>query len=799
MFTELVAAGTSAYRRTRRTSSLGLVLASNGQPAPAPNHHAVCTTLDAAQRNYVTPLINHACSVAAQHLADTPLATTTQAAVEMVTNFQRDQVDPWIDRTLDASAALLRDHLLPLLPARVRTVRMETLPLLGDARRQHARLLAGADAEDPTPEEQALRRQLAVCVATFAFTSAAAVVAPPLMVLSLPGLFYINRWVLTQGYHCLVHERRFGIMALGSIVTTAMLVLGKFWMLSLWCLLFIPSEMLILKTRRRSRQRLVNSLGETPPFVWVQSNDSEMRLPFEQLQAGDVVVVGAGETIPIDGTIVSGTANIDQHMLTGEAQPAEKSRGDAVYAATIVLSGRLHIRVEQAGNTTVASQIGEILHRTADYHTRTELRGLHLAETMALPMLLLGAATLPLLGPTSAVAVMCCPVGYHVRLSGPISILNFLYIAAEHGILIKDGRALEALATVDTVVFDKTGTLTHEQPHVGGVHAAGGYDEHTVLQLAAAAETRQSHPIAHAILHEAHMRQLVIPTLDEATYVPGYGLRVGLRDGRTVRVGSTRFMDAEGMEIPTTLQAVQDVCQQHGHALVYVAVDDRLAGAIELHTTIRPEIAGVVTALHERGLHLVIMSGDQPHPTLNLARQLGIDHAFAEVLPQEKASLVAKLQREGRTVCFVGDGINDAIALKQAHVSVSLRGATTIATDTAQVVLMDKTLQQMPLLLDLAQQLHQNMQRNLLATIVPGVTNIASVGLLHTGVLAAAMISTVGMTSGVVNALLPLVRHTLQPPPALPDVPVTGEHPPMCHSFQPAWNVDESAWHVSAL
>lgn len=762
---------TPIYRRNQRKQPLVHVLAASGQPTPPPHSQDVLTRLDAMQRAHVTPLIDRICNAAETHLAGTPLATTTEAAVALVADFQRDQVDPLIDRACEASTALLRDYLLPLLPTSTLTLKGANLPLIGDPRRQHTRLLASADAtsDDPTPEEQALRRQMAVCVATFAFTSAAAIVAPPLMLLSVPGLLYMTSSFLTASYREIVQERRIGSMAYGSVVNLSTLAIGKIWELALWFMIFVPANVLIARTRHRSLQRLVNILGETPRFVWVVCNGSETRLPFEQLQIGDSVVVGAGETIPIDGTILTGTASIDQHMLTGEAQPVEKSRGDAVYAATIVLAGRLHIRVEQAGVATVAAQIGTVLNQTANYHTTTELRSQQLAEVLTLPMLLLSGATLLLLGPISAVAMITCAIGYHIRLSGPISIMNFLYIAAEQGILVKDGRALETLAQVDTVVFDKTGTLTHEQPHIGGVHPCPGYDDQSVLQLAAAAETRQTHPIAHAILHEASTRELAIPALDGAAYEPGYGLRVRLQDGRTVRVGSWRFMQAEGIDIPAAVEAVQGTCHQHGHALVYVGVDDHLAGAIELHTTVRPEVAATVAALQQRGLHLAIISGDQPQPTVNLAHQLGIDHVFAEVLPQEKASLVASLQREGRTVCFVGDGINDSIALKQADVSISLRGATTIATDAAQVVLMDASLQQLPTLFALAQQMDENMQRNVLAATLPGLCNIASVYFLHTGIVTATLFSTAGMASGVLNAMAPLLRHMLQTPPALPD------------------------------
>jgi Cu2+-exporting ATPase len=695
------------------------------------------------------------------------LLERAEATLQILDDVQQTYIDPLIDKATATSLSFVRTHLLPLLPASIRTIHLEHMPIIGDARKQYAHILFGADAEEePTAEELALRRQLAVCIATFGYTSLAALVAPPLMVLSIPGMLYMVGWFYHGSYRQLVYERHFGVMTLASISVTGMFLLGEFWALALWSMLFIPANILVTKTRRKSRQQLVNMLGETPRFVWVQYNGSEVRIPFEHLQSDDIIVVGAGETIPVDGTITHGNASIDQHVLTGEAQPVEKTSGERVYAATVVLAGRLHVHVEQAGDATVAAQIGMVLARTANYHPTLQLRGWQLAESLVLPMAVLGIATLPVLGPTSAVAVITCGIGVQMRMSAPISVLNVLHMATDYGILVKDGRVLELLTQVDTVVFDKTGTLTHEQPHVNTIHCYGDYQQHDVLQLAATAETRQSHPIAHAILHEAQTQQLAFLPLDDTTFQPGYGLCVQLTDGRQVRVGSARFLQQEGIGLPVVAQATLDECHTQGHALVFVAVNDELAGAIELHTTIRSEITAVVQNLHQRGLHLVIISGDHAHPTERLAHELGIDEYFAEVLPQQKASLVEELQRRGRTVCFVGDGINDSIALKRADVSVSLRGATTVAMDTAQVVLMDESLAQLPRLFDLAHELERNMQGNFLAATVPGTINIGSVYLLHTGVMAANLLATAGLVTGLANAMVPLLKHR---PPAMRD------------------------------
>ena len=260
---------------------------------------------------------------------------------------------------------------------------------------------------------------------------------------------------------------------------------------------------------------------------------------------------------------------------------------------------------------------------------------------------------------------------------------------------------MELLKDVDTVIFDKTGTLTLDQPEIGDIHTCAEENVDTVLAYAAAAEHRQTHPIARAILAEASKRRVPVPEVDGARYEMGFGLSVQL-DDQLIRVGSERYMSLEQIAIPCGIQSVLDTGQENGNSLVMVAVDDQLVGAIELRAALRPEVKAVVAELCERQLRIVILSGDQEEPTRKLARELGISSYYANTFPEEKASRVAQLQAEGRSVCFVGDGINDSISLKKANVSISLRGASTAAMDSAQIVLMDQGLRQLPFILNLS-------------------------------------------------------------------------------------------------
>ena len=411
-----------------------------------------------------------------------------------------------------------------------------------------------------------------------------------------------------------------------------------------------------------------------------------------------------------------------------------------------------------AGDETVAAKIGDVLNKTASYQLALQSKGSKICHDFALPTLLMSALALTTLGPESGLAILNSSFGVTIRMSSPVTMLNLLNIASQNAILLKDGRSLDLLSEVDTVVFDKTGTLTLVRPDVARVVPLEGFATEPLLALAAAAERGQSHPIALAIVAEAEGRGIVIPEIDQARYEVGYGIKVVI-DGLSVLVGSDRFMALEGMTLPPELLEAQVEAHRRGNSLVLVAVDGRLGGAIELEPTIRPEAHEVLNALRQRGLDLVVISGDQEEPTRDLAKRLGMDRYFANILPEGKASLVEQLQDEGHIVCFVGDGINDSIALKKSNVSVSLRGSTTVATDAAQIVLMQESLQQLPFLFDLGDDMERGTRLGLIAGMVPGVITVGGVFLLGWGYLSTIGLSLLGLSSGMAAAVYPLYKY----------------------------------------
>ena len=616
-------------------------------------------------------------------------------------------------------------------------------------------------AEELAATNREIDHYLVVSGTGFGLAAAGALFSPPLTLLGLACTLYVTLPIFQDTYHSIVKERRLRASVLDSVAVLGAFAAKYYTLMAFSSGLYFLGKKLLLKTEDHSRKKLVSIFEQQPRAVWLWRDEVEVQVPFETVQCGNVLVVNAGEVIPADGVIVDGLASIDQHRLTGESQPAEKSLGEPVFAATVVLSGRILVKVERAGSDTVAAQIGDILARTADYRYAIEARSQQLADRSVLPTLAISSLAALTQGLVSGVAVVSSNFSEVLRVASPLGMLSYLTVATQNGILIKDGRSLELLREVNTVVFDKTGTLTLEQPELAQIYCCQTLTETDVLTYAAAAEHRQAHPIARAIQQAAIERCLKLPSLDHASYEVGYGLRVRLGEER-ICVGSDRFMALEQIAIPNDLKAIQENAHDQGHSMVYVAVNEQLAGAIELRPTIRPEAPEVIRQLQERGIRLYIISGDHEQPTRNLAAQLGITDYFAEVLPEDKAGLVEQLQQSGNSVCFVGDGINDAIALKKAQVSVSIRGASTIATDTAQIVLMDGTLTNLSYLFQLAQDLNANLERTLALTVGPGVICIGGIFFFHFGILSSVLLFNLSLLASVTNAILPLIQSETQ-------------------------------------
>ncbi|MGH3885169.1 MAG: HAD-IC family P-type ATPase, partial [Pseudonocardiaceae bacterium] len=426
-------------------------------------------------------------------------------------------------------------------------------PRLGRKRQaQLAEISGGGGAMVIADDERKLNRYIAAAAVSMG-TAIVGFVYPPFFPLTVASAIYAGMRIFKNGYNALVHERKLRLDVIGSLYLVCAFVGGFFFPASFGLFAYYLSEKLVLITQDRSYQSLINIFGQQPRTVWQRVDNVEVEVPLESVQAGDTLVIQAGQVIPVDGVITDGIGTIDQHMLTGESQPAEKGKGDLVLTSTFVTAGRIFVRVEKTGQETAAGQIGVMLNKTASYQANIVSKGEQVADKWVPPTIALALVALPVAGYEYMVAVLGSTIGLNIKLTAPIALHNFLNVAANHGILVKDGRSLELLKGVDTVVFDKTGTLTLDEPRIAHIHTCTDLEADRVLMYAAAAEHRQTHPIARAILAESAHRGLSLPTIDHAQYEMGYGQSVRLEE-LLIRVGSERYMALEDIALPAGIQ-----------------------------------------------------------------------------------------------------------------------------------------------------------------------------------------------------------------------------------------------------
>jgi heavy metal translocating P-type ATPase len=612
-----------------------------------------------------------------------------------------------------------------------------------------------AGAENPKKLDR-LDLHLSICTASLPLAAFAQFAMPPLLPVAAVVFAYTSIPTFKEARAVLVDERRLGVDVLDAIVVVGCLGTMSIFPGAMLCWCLGLGKVLVKRTQDNSKKLLLNAFGKQPRYCWLYKDGVEVQVSLDKLQQADVIVVNTGEVVPVDGVVVEGMSMIDQHALTGESTPAEKGVGDRVFASTLMVAGKMYVSVEKSGSDTASARISQILNDSAGYKLSSQHKGEVMADRAVIPTLAIGGVGLAAMGPAGCVAVLNSDFGTGIRMAAPLAMLSSLALCANKGILVKDGRALELMNEIDTVLFDKTGTLTRERPEVGRMIASEGFDGTQILRYAAAAEKKFHHPIALAILHKARELELDLPEIDDTQYKVGYGITVHL-EGHTVLVGSNRFMELEGIGMTPEVAEALAASHLEGNTMVMVGIDGRLGGAIELQSAVRPEVKDIVAGLRKRGVkHLAIISGDHEAPTRKLAELLGMDRYFAQVLPADKADYVAKLQAEGRKVCFVGDGINDSIALKKANVSISLRGASTIATDTAHIIFLEEGLSKLCELKDISKELDRNVKRSWQLILAPNILCIVGVFTLGFGIMASVITNNVAAMAALGNGLLPL-------------------------------------------
>jgi heavy metal translocating P-type ATPase len=470
----------------------------------------------------------------------------------------------------------------------------------------------------------------------------------------------------------------------------------------------------------------------------------EEEVDVSALKVGDAVLVKPGEKVPLDGLVLSGVSAIDEAMLTGESLPVSKRQGDAVYGATLNQEGALTIRVTKIGEQTALSQIIRLVRdaqgkKAPIQHLADKVSGLFVPvvilialATFAAWMLSGGGLEKALLAGVSVLVIACpCALG----LATPTAIMVGTGSGARRGILIKSGEALEHAHGIDTVVFDKTGTLTEGKPHVTNIIACVG-EENDVLRYAASLEMHSEHPIAKAVVSAARERSLALETPENASAVPGKGIR-GRVGGKTVEVGGAALIPA----LPAACQGEADRSEAAGSTVVRVMVDGAVIGIVAVADTVKSDAPSAVSALSVRGIRVIMLTGDNEPTAKAIAAQLGIADVHANVLPGDKAAVVKRLQADGRKVAFVGDGINDAPALTQADLGIALGTGSDIAIEAGDVVLVNGSPTKAVEALILARQTFTVIRQNLFWAFLYNILAIplAALGLLTPMIAAAAM------------------------------------------------------------
>lgn len=472
------------------------------------------------------------------------------------------------------------------------------------------------------------------------------------------------------------------------------------------------------KARGRAFAALSSLMALQPEVAYLirsVDQDQGILIPVEQVRIGEWVRVLPGEKIPIDGEIIQGETTVDESMLTGEAIPVLKTPGDEVNAGTINQSGVITLSVTRTGSQTTLAQIITLvevaqmhkapLQKLADTVAGYFAYGVMVIAALTFTVWLLSGASLLLsLKLAIAVLVIACPCA--LGLATPTAILVGTSIGAEKGILIKGGDVLEQAQRLDTIVFDKTGTLTLGKPIVTACLPINGEIEaQELLRLAASVEKGTNHPLARAILEAAQQQELSLEVADDYYTAPGLGVRATFA-GETIYLGNQEWLTQQGI----TLNQIEEIPEA---SIVYVAKEKILLGAIALQDSLRPDTQATIKQLQNMGLTVVLMTGDRDTVAKAIASQLGITQVFAEVKPQHKASLIQSLQAAQHVVAMVGDGINDAPALAQADVSITLLGSTSVALETADIVLISPKLQDIVAAIKLSRATYAKICQNL--------------------------------------------------------------------------------------
>lgn len=474
------------------------------------------------------------------------------------------------------------------------------------------------------------------------------------------------------------------------------------------------------RSKSRTSDAITKLMDLAPKTALVLRDGTELEIPADQVQVGEIVIVKPGQGIPVDGILIEGTGTVDESAITGESIPVEKRAGDRLTGATVNRAGYFQMKADRIGEDTTLSQIIRLVEEAGGSKApiaklADKVSGIFVPVVITIALitiavwLLVGQSFSFALASGIAVLVISCPCA--LGLATPTAIMVGTGRGAEQGILIKSGESLETAHLVDTVVLDKTGTITQGHPAVTDIRTAEGVQEEELLSLAASLEQASEHPLAEAIVERAHERNVTLEKTSDFSAVAGQGV-LGTVKGQTVLAGNLKMMKENKVD-PAGLEAVAEQFAEEGKTALYIASGGKLMGILAVADPVKETSAQAIREMEKMGLSVVMLTGDHEKTAKAIQKQLGITRVVAEVLPQDKEREVRRLQEEGHKVAMVGDGINDAPALARADVGIAIGAGTDVAIESADIVLMKSDLLDAATAIQLSRAVIRNIKENL--------------------------------------------------------------------------------------
>ena len=521
-------------------------------------------------------------------------------------------------------------------------------------------------------------------------------------------------------------------------------------------------------TKGKTSEAIKKLMGLAPKTAIIIRDGKEIEMPIEEVEVGDIIVVKPGEKMPVDGEVVEGNTAVDEAMITGESMPVEKTIGDKIIGASINKNGTIKYKATRVGKDTALAQIIKLVEdaqgskapiaKMADiisgYFVPVVIS---LALISSLSWYLSGETAVFALTIFISVLVIACPCA--LGLATPTAIMVGTGKGAEYGVLIKSGVALETAHKIQTIVFDKTGTITEGKPKVTDIIVTNDISEEYLLQLAASAEKGSEHPLGEAIVKGAEEKKIELKKLDFFKAIPGHGIEVKI-DGKNILLGNRKLMLQSNISLENLEETSHNLASE-GKTPMYISVDDKIAGIIAVADTVKESSRKAIAKLHDMGIEVAMITGDNKRTAEAIAKQVGIDRILAEVLPQDKANEVKKLQATGKKVAMVGDGINDAPALAQADIGIAIGSGTDVAMESADIVLMRSDLMDVPTAIDLSKKTIRNIKQNLFWAFGYNTLGIpVAMGILYifNGPLLSPIIAATAMSFSSVSVLLNALR-----------------------------------------